>query len=70
MYIYFCAGPKPEEAERIMIMFQPNLSEQIALSVLAVTKYTILFVFAVWIFRSVKRIQSRIDGIEQRLSKQ
>jgi hypothetical protein len=51
-------------------MFQANLSEQIALSVLAVTKYTILFVCAVWFFRSVKQIQSKLDAIERRLNSQ
>jgi hypothetical protein len=60
-----------------MIMFQANLSEQIALSVLSVTKYTILFVFAVWIVRSLNRIRSnqeitriKLDAIEQRLNNQ
>ena len=58
-------------------MFQANLNEQIALSVLAVTKYTILFVFAVWIVRSLNRIRSnqeitriKLDAIERRLNDQ
>jgi hypothetical protein len=67
---YGLKNPSREEAERMMIMFQANLSEQIALSVLAVTKYTILFVCAVWFFRSVKQIQSKLDAIERRLNSQ
>ena len=47
-----------------------NLSEMAVLTVIAVVRYGIPIVFAVWLFRSINQIQSKLDSIERQLNKQ
>ena len=51
----------------MMLMFHiNNFTELLVLSLIAVVRYGIPIIFAIWLFRSVRQIQSKLDAIERR----